>query len=38
MGESPAARDAEVAALRLGMQLGLRLIDTAEMYGEGGAE
>jgi diketogulonate reductase-like aldo/keto reductase len=27
-----------VAALRLGMELGMTLIDTAEMYGEGGAE
>jgi diketogulonate reductase-like aldo/keto reductase len=38
MGEDPAARQAEVAALRLGMELGMTLIDTAEMYGEGGAE
>jgi diketogulonate reductase-like aldo/keto reductase len=38
MGESRAARAAEVAALRLGMELGMRLIDTAEMYGEGAAE
>ena len=38
MGESVAARAAEVAALRLGLELGMRLIDTAEMYGEGGAE
>jgi diketogulonate reductase-like aldo/keto reductase len=38
MGEDPAARQAEVAALRLGMELGITLIDTAEMYGEGGAE
>lgn len=38
MGEDPAARAAEVAALRLGLQLGMNLIDTAEMYGEGGAE
>ena len=28
----------EVAALRLGIELGMTLIDTAEMYGEGGAE
>ncbi|HSS18189.1 MAG TPA: aldo/keto reductase, partial [Candidatus Dormibacteraeota bacterium] len=28
----------EVAALRLGIELGITLIDTAEMYGEGGAE
>ena len=38
MGERAAARAAEVAALRLGLDLGLALIDTAEMYGEGGAE
>ncbi|MFK3740607.1 aldo/keto reductase [Massilia sp. TN1-12] len=38
MGEDPSARAAEVAALRLGLQLGMNLIDTAEMYGEGGAE
>jgi diketogulonate reductase-like aldo/keto reductase len=38
MGEDPSARRDEVAALRLGMDLGMTLIDTAEMYGEGGAE
>jgi diketogulonate reductase-like aldo/keto reductase len=38
MGEDRAARAEEVAALRLGLDLGLTLIDTAEMYGEGGAE
>jgi diketogulonate reductase-like aldo/keto reductase len=38
MGESPAARKAEVAALRLGIELGLTHIDTAEMYADGGAE
>ena len=38
MGENPAHRSAEVAALRHGVSLGLRLIDTAEMYAEGGAE
>ncbi|SDK02567.1 aldo/keto reductase [Pseudomonas indica] len=38
MGEDPAERPREVAALRLGLELGLTLIDTAEMYGEGGAE
>ena len=38
MGESARARRAEVAAVRLALQLGVRLIDTAEMYGEGGAE
>ncbi|WP_333671307.1 aldo/keto reductase [Elioraea tepidiphila] len=38
MGEDGRARKAEVAALRLGIELGLTLIDTAEMYAEGGAE
>jgi diketogulonate reductase-like aldo/keto reductase len=38
MGEQRSLRRAEVAALRLGLELGVRLIDTAEMYGEGGAE
>jgi diketogulonate reductase-like aldo/keto reductase len=38
MGESRTARKQEVAALRLGLERGLTLIDTAEMYGEGGAE
>jgi len=38
MGENPRARKDEVAALRLGIELGMTLIDTAEMYGEGDAE
>jgi diketogulonate reductase-like aldo/keto reductase len=38
MGESKSARADEVAALRLGLDLGMHLIDTAEMYGDGGAE
>lgn len=38
MGDSPATRDEEVAALQFGLDLGLKLIDTAEMYGEGNAE
>ena len=38
MGERRADRRAEAAALRLGLDLGMTLIDTAEMYGEGGAE
>ncbi|HZZ92952.1 MAG TPA: aldo/keto reductase [Usitatibacter sp.] len=38
MGESPGERATEVAALVLGLELGLRLVDTAEMYGDGGAE
>ena len=38
MGDSRRARAAEVAALRLGLELGMAHIDTAEMYGRGGAE
>ncbi|MCG3115949.1 MAG: aldo/keto reductase [Candidatus Manganitrophus sp. SA1] len=38
MGETPKRRQEEIAALRFGLDLGLTLIDTAEMYGEGGAE
>ena len=38
MGEDRATRAAEVAALRLGLDLGMDLIDTAEMYADGGAE
>lgn len=38
MGERRADRAAEAKALQLGLDLGLTLIDTAEMYGEGGAE
>jgi diketogulonate reductase-like aldo/keto reductase len=38
MGENPAKRQAELAALRYGLDLGMVLIDTAEMYGEGEAE
>jgi diketogulonate reductase-like aldo/keto reductase len=38
MGEDPGRRDEEIASLRLGIELGLTLIDTAEMYGEGQAE
>lgn len=38
MGENSRARAKEVAALRAGIDLGLTLIDTAEMYAEGGAE
>ena len=37
-GEAPARRAAEVDALRQALEMGWRLIDTAEMYGEGGAE
>jgi diketogulonate reductase-like aldo/keto reductase len=38
MGDSRRARDAEVAALRSGLELGMTHIDTAEIYGHGGAE
>jgi diketogulonate reductase-like aldo/keto reductase len=38
LGESVRMRKEEVAALRLGIDLGLTLIDTAEMYGDGVAE
>ena len=38
MGERRERFAAEVAALRLGIELGMTLIDTAEMYGSGGAE
>ncbi len=38
MGEVAGRRAAEVAAVREAIGLGYRLIDTAEMYGEGGAE
>jgi diketogulonate reductase-like aldo/keto reductase len=38
MGEDPSRQKEEVAALRLGIELGMTLIDTAEMYAEGGAE
>ena len=38
MGESARSRRAEVEALRFALEIGYRMIDTAEMYGEGGAE
>ncbi len=38
MGEDAGRRRQEIAAIRLGVELGMTLIDTAEMYGEGGAE
>jgi diketogulonate reductase-like aldo/keto reductase len=37
-GEARATRAAEIASVRTALELGYRLIDTAEMYGEGGAE
>jgi diketogulonate reductase-like aldo/keto reductase len=38
MGERKAERAREIAALQLGLDLGMTVIDTAEMYGSGGAE
>ena len=38
MGEDRRRRADEVAALKLGLDLGITLIDTAEMYASGGAE
>ena len=38
MAEKPGLRKAEIAALRLGLDLGMTLIDTAEMYADGGSE
>lgn len=38
MGEDLVPRQQEVDALRYGLDLGMSLIDTAEMYGDGGAE
>ncbi len=38
MAEVASRRDTEIEALRLGLELGLNLIDTAEMYGDGAAE
>ena len=38
LGENRATRTEEIATLRLGLDLGVTLIDTAEMYGEGRSE
>ncbi|MEK4854239.1 aldo/keto reductase [Paenibacillus sp. FSL H7-0756] len=38
IGDQPAKRAEEIAALRLGVELGMNLIDTAEMYGDGRSE
>ncbi len=38
MGESAPRKKREVAAVRAALEIGWRVIDTAEMYGEGGAE
>jgi len=36
MGEDARWRKDEIASLRLGIELGMTLIDTAEMYADGG--
>ena len=38
MGERSAVRAQEIATIREGVGLGMTLVDTAEMYGDGGAE
>jgi diketogulonate reductase-like aldo/keto reductase len=38
MGEDARLRKQEIAALRAGIDLGMTLIDTAEMYGDGATE
>jgi diketogulonate reductase-like aldo/keto reductase len=38
LGEDPDGRDIQLSALRTGIEIGLTLIDTAEMYGAGAAE
>jgi diketogulonate reductase-like aldo/keto reductase len=38
MGERAGSAAREIAALQAGLDLGMTLIDTAEMYGDGGAE
>jgi diketogulonate reductase-like aldo/keto reductase len=38
MGEERSRREDELASLRLGLDMGMKLIDTAEMYGDGAAE
>lgn len=38
MGDRPARRAEEIRSLQRGIDLGMSLIDTAEMYGEGAAE
>src|SRR3954466_11131543 len=38
MGEDADRRASEIAALRLGLDLGMKVIDTAELYGSGASE
>lgn len=38
MGEDPRMRKEEAKALQLGLDMGMKVIDTAEMYADGGSE
>lgn len=38
LGENSSSEEREIRTLKLGIELGMTLIDTAEMYGDGGAE
>src|SRR4051812_25369086 len=38
IGDGSGSRQAEITAIRRGLDLGLRLVDTAEMYGDGRSE
>lgn len=38
MGDAPRRRDEEIAALRAGIERGMTLLDTAEIYGDGASE
>ncbi|AEH49384.1 aldo/keto reductase [Parageobacillus thermoglucosidasius] len=38
MGEKPQEKAKEIKALQLGIELGMKVIDTAEMYGNGASE
>jgi len=38
MGDNARTRNAEIAALTTGVDLGMTVVDTAEMYGEGESE
>lgn len=38
MGERPAQRETEIAAIQAGISAGARVVDTAEMYGSGKSE
>ena len=38
IGDDPSRRQCEIDALRYGIEIGMNMIDTAEMYGEGASE